>query len=424
MANTYQLAVIGGGPAGMMAAISAGIISSNLCLLERNASLGKKLLLTGKERCNFTTANSIREMVEAFGLPKGKFLMSALTQFSNEDLINFFQSRGVAYVIERGNRIFPKDGRAISILNTLETEIARNKTPIILNFRVVKIAKKQTHFRIISDQGEVILSQKVIIATGGKTYPSTGSTGDGYALAKSLGHKVNPLKPALVPLVVKDPNIRNLAGLSLKNVKLSILVNEGQLLEIFGEMLFTHFGLSGPIVLTISKKVGELIERKKKISVSIDLKPALDKQKLQKRIQREMETIGKKEYKTLLEELLPQSLIPLTISRTQIDQHRKIGSLTKGEKSRLVDFLKDFSFKIDSTLPIERGIITSGGIEINEINSKTMESKIVPGLYFAGEIIGIDGPTGGYNLQKAFSTGYVAGKSAVMYLTSSSLSKM
>lgn len=410
--ETYDIVIIGGGPAGMMAAINASSEKSKVCLLERNNSLGQKLLLTGKERCNFTSSKSVREIVEAFGEPKGRFLFSALTQFSNNDVIEFFESRGVEHIVERGDRVFPKSGNAVSILNALETELHNKEVQVLLNFHVVRVLKKVTHFRIISDKGHVILTQKVIITTGGKSYPGTGSTGDGYNFANKLGHTVNPLKPSLVPLIVKDKNIRSLSGLTLKNINLTVFADNEKELEIFGEMLFTHFGVSGPIILSISKKIYDLLQQGKKVKVSVDLKPALDTEKLKRRIQREMEEIGKKEYRTLLENLLPRSLVPLYITLTHIDTHRKIGSLTKEEKEKLVSILKNLYFKIDDVLPIESGIVTSGGVEINEINSKTMESKIVPGLYFAGEIIGIDGPTGGFNLQKAWSTGYVAGLSA------------
>lgn len=410
--NYYEVAVIGGGPAGMMAAIAAAGEGKKVCLLERNNSLGAKLLLTGKGRCNLTTTKSINEIVTNFG-PRGNFLRSVLAKFSNLDLINFFEERGVKTKVERDERVFPQDDQSISILNCLKEELRKNKVEIIFGFRTVKIKNQEMNFKIFSDNSQMLFSKKVIITTGGKSYPETGSTGDGYLFAKNLGHKILPLKPALAPLLIKDPEIRSLAGLTLKNVKLTVLSEGHPVTELFGEILFTHQGISGPIVLSLSKAIFELFEKKLKVTASIDLKPALDRQKLQARVNRDVLAIGKKEYQTLLSGLLPQSLIPLIIQRTKIDKHKKIGDLRKEEKEKLIDLLKNFSFVIDGVAPIEAGIVTAGGVEIDEIKQLTMESKIIPGLYFAGEIVGLDGPTGGFNLTKAFATGWVAGKSAV-----------
>lgn len=395
----------------MMAAIAAAEGGKKVCLLERNKDLGAKLLLTGKGRCNLTTTKSLEEIVGEFG-PKGKFLYSAFSEFSNLDLISFFESKGVKTKIERDQRVFPKDDRSISILNCLKGELRKNKVKIVYGFRTVKIENQNNYFKIFSETGQTVFSEKVIIATGGKSYPETGSTGDGYLLAKNLGHKISPLRPALVPLFVKDQDIRNLAGLSLKNINLTILADSQPEANIFGEMLFTHQGISGPVVLNISKIVYQFFEKKKKIIASIDLKPALDSQKLKNRINRDVLTMAKKEYQTLLSGLLPQLLVPLVVKRTGIDKHEKVGSLSKEEKEKLVNFLKNFSFIVDGVAPIEVAIVTSGGVEIDQVDQRTMESKIVSGLYFAGEIIGLDGPTGGFNLTKAFCTGWVAGKSA------------
>jgi len=424
MNSIYDIAIVGGGPAGMMAGIAAKEdkparnasrvrlgVAGGVCLLERNKSLGVKLLLTGNGRCNLTTSKTISEIVKAFG-SKGAFLYSALSRFSNIDLMNFFKAKGVALKEERGQRIFPANDKAISILNVLKTELTREGIEIIYQFKVVKIEKQENYFKIFGDKRQTILAQKVIIATGGKSYPETGSTGDGYQFAKSLGHRISPLKPAMVPLFVKDEEIRSLAGLDLENVRLTILANSKPSISIFGDLLFTHQGISGPIVLTISRDVYDLFMGSYEVIASIDLKPALDKEKLRQRINRDVLTFAKKEYQSLLAELLPKSLISYAIKRTQIDEHKRNGNLTKEEKDRLLDFLKNFNFIIDGVAPIEEGIITSGGVRIEEIDQRTMESKIVKGLYFAGEMIELEGPTGGFNLTKAFSTGWLAGKSA------------
>lgn len=411
METIYDVAVIGGGPAGMMAAIAAAEERKKVCLLERNEGLGAKLLLTGKGRCNLTTTKSINEIVANFG-PRGKFLRSALSKFSNLDLVNFFEERGIKTKVERDERVFPQDDQAISVLNCLKKELEKNRVQIIFKFRTIKLKKQEEVFKIFSDNSQTLFSKKVIIATGGKSYPETGSTGDGYRLAKDFGHRISPLKPALTPLFVKDEEIRKLAGLDLNNINLTVIAGGLSVGSVFGDMIFTHQGVSGPIILSESKKIYELISERKEVFVSIDLKPALDREKLKNRINRDVLTMARKEYQTLLAGLLPQSLIPLAVKKTKIDEHKKIGDLRRGEKEKLIDFLKNFSFKIDGVAPIEVSIVTAGGVEIDEINQSTMESKIISGLYFVGEIIGLDGPTGGFNLTKAFSTGWIAGKSA------------
>lgn len=397
----------------MMAAISASANNGiRVCLLEKNKSLGKKLLLTGKGRCNITSSKDISEIVEKYG-KRGGFYYSALTQFSNRDLINFFNERGVKTVVERGDRVFPQSGKADMVLECLIKELKKGGVVIEYFFEVAKIIKTKAIFEITSSKNGRFFARNVLICTGGMSYPATGSTGDGYQFAKQFGHTITPLSPALAALIVNSKKIRLLAGLSLKNINLTVLSNEKKVADIFGEMLFTHTGISGPIVLTISKLVYSELAKNNSVEVSLDLKPALDEKKLKRRIQREIEQIGKKEYRTFLIKLLPKSLISLTMDLTAIDRHKKVGSLTRKEQERLISFLKDFKFKIDQVAPIESAIVTSGGLSITEIESKTMQSKIVPGLFFAGEVIELEGPTGGFNLQKAFSTGWVAGKLAL-----------
>ncbi|MFC1711756.1 NAD(P)/FAD-dependent oxidoreductase [Patescibacteria group bacterium] len=368
------------------------------------------ILLTGKGRCNFTTAKPVSEIVAAFS-KKGKFLYSALTKFSNTDLISFFEKRGIKTKVERGQRMFPVSDQAQTILSCLLKELRINKVKILFKARVLKIKKPANFFTLFLDNKSEIEADKVIIATGGKSYPQTGSSGDGYRFAKDLGHKIISPKPALASLICRNKRIRNLAGLSLKNVKLTFKANNKMLLSIFGEMLFTHLGVSGPMVLISSKAVYNSISKKEKVEALIDLKPALDKVKLKKRIYRDIHKSPKKEFQSLLKELLPKKLIYFTHTKLEIDKKRLNSSLTAKEVDSLVTFLKEFSFTIDAVSPLSTAIITNGGVEIDQINSQTMESNIVPNLFFSGEIIALDGPTGGYNLQKAFSTGYLAGNS-------------
>ncbi len=409
--KNFDVLIIGGGPAGIMTAISASQNKDlKIALLEKNNQLGKKLLLTGKGRCNFTTSKSIPEIVDAFG-NKGNFLYSCLTQFSNKRLITFFKRKRIKPKFERGDRVFPRSESAEKVRNTLVQELERENVQIFLKTNVKKIETKKEFFHIYTDSKQ-FRTKCLIIATGGKTYPGTGSTGDGYEFAKQLGHTITPLYPALNGLIVKDEKIRELAGLTLKNVRLQITADGQEEINVFGDMLFTHLGISGPIVLSISEKAACLIDKGKKVEAIIDLKPALERHKLKKRIVREIQEIGKKEYQTLLKNLLPSSLIPLTIVNTRIDKRKKVGSLTHEEQIKIVDFLKNFKFKIDDYEPFVKAIVTSGGVSVNEIDSKTMQSQIVSNLYFAGEIIELSGPTGGFNLQMAFSTGWVAGVSA------------
>jgi len=411
MKTDFNIAIIGGGPAGMMAAISAKKQENKVCLLEKNQSLGKKLLLTGKGRCNFTNVMEIPEIVEQFG-KKGKFLYGALSRFSNQDLIDFFKKRGLDSKIERGGRVFPKSNQALDLLNCLKKELKQKRINLIHNFSAARVSYQDGNFKISSREKRRVFAKALILATGGKSYPETGSTGDGYKIAANFGHKIILPQPALVPLIVKSKDLHSLAGLSLKNVSLSFFTKDKRITSLFGEMLFTHQGISGPIVLKISKEVGKRIKEGQKIKASIDLKPALSEKKLLLRIYRDIHQSPQKEYQTLLKSLLPKSLISFVIGKTKIDKDRKNSSLKKEEVLKLTNFLKNFSFFIDSTAPIREAIITSGGINVDEITPRTMESKIVPHLFFAGEIIALDGPTGGFNLQKAFSTGWLAGRFA------------
>lgn len=402
--------IIGGGPGGMIAAIAASE-KSQVTLYEKNNILGKKLLITGKGRCNLTNAGTEDEIIEAFG-KNGRFLFSALNKFSNKDLMDFFEKRGLQLKIERGKRVFPMSDKSSDVVKVLEKELADRNIKIKKSTTVKKInITPENKYEVITEKTQDVYDS-LIITTGGKSYPKTGSEGDGYIFARSFGHTVSQLSPFLIPLETKQEEIIELMGLSLKNVNLKAVVNGKLKGEEFGEMIFTHFGISGPIVLTLSKiAVDALKKEKNKIVYYIDLKPALSFDELDRRIIRDFEKFANKQFKNALDELLPKKLIPVFIRRTEIEEEKKTNQISKEERKRIVELLKNFPVEISGTRPISEAIVTSGGVSLKEINPKTMESKLFPGLFFAGEILDLDGVTGGYNLQEAFSTGYLAGSS-------------
>ena len=402
--------IIGGGPGGMMAAIAASE-KSQVTLYEKNNILGKKLLITGKGRCNLTNAGTEDEIIEAF-VKNGRFLFSALNKFSNKDLMDFFEKRGLQLKIERGKRVFPMSDKSSDVVRVLEKELADRNIKIKKSTTVKKInITPENKYEVITEKTQDVYDS-LIITTGGKSYPKTGSEGDGYIFARSFGHTVSQLSPFLIPLETKQEEIIELMGLSLKNVNLKAVVNGKLKGEEFGEMIFTHFGISGPIVLTLSKiAVDALKKEKNKIVYYIDLKPALSFDELDRRIIRDFEKFANKQFKNALDELLPKKLIPVFIRRTEIEEEKKTNQISKEERKRIVELLKNFPVEISGTRPISEAIVTSGGVSLKEINPKTMESKLFPGLFFAGEILDLDGVTGGYNLQEAFSTGYLAGSS-------------
>lgn len=410
-----RVVIIGGGPAGMMAAISSkeNHPEDEVIILEKNNTLGKKLLITGKGRCNITSSLNIDEFIK--NIPgNGMFMFSAFKNYTNEDIINLLEKSGVPTKEERGNRIFPVSDKSRDVLDAFEKELKRLKVNIKLECEVKKINKIEDTF-YIDTNNEQIKADKLIIATGGKSYPLTGSTGDGYLFAKWFGHTVTDIRPSLVPLEIEE--CRMMQGLSLRNVEIKIKdIEKNKLIyEDFGEMLFTHFGISGPTILSGSahliryKNVDELLKNKK-IKITIDLKPALTEEQLNLRILRDFEKEKNKEFKNSLFELLPRKMIDYVILKSKINPNKKVNEITKQERLNLVKLIKQIEFSIKGTRPIEEGIITSGGINIKEINPSTMESKLVKGLYFAGEIIDVDAYTGGFNLQIAYSTGYTAGK--------------
>lgn len=405
--NKIKIAIVGGGPAGMMASIFASENKVNeVCLFEKNDILGKKLLITGSGRCNITNSESdVHKFIENFG-KNGKFLFSSFSRFFNNDLLIFFENLGIKFVTERGGRVFPESNDANEITNVLIKKLKENKVTISLNHELKDVKLVDDKFKLIFKNNEFI-ADKVIITSGGKSYPGTGSTGEIFKIVEKLGHKIIEPKPSLVPLGIKEPFVKNLEGLSLKNVEASILKNNKILVKRFGEMLFTDRGVSGPIIFEISKYICR--ENPKDLTLSVDLKPALSLEQLNNRIRREM--LEKNIiFKNLLRLLLPIRLADLFVDLLKIDEDKKIKHLTKEEISKLVNLLKHFKLQITDLGNFYHSIVTSGGIDIKNINPKTMESKVVSNLYFAGEIIDIDGETGGYNLQAAFSTGFVAGK--------------
>ena len=407
MSGVYDVLIVGAGPAGMMAGISAKNNSNNVLILEKNSSAGVKLLLTGKGRCNVTTTKDIDDIIEAFG-PTGKFLHGSLSRFSNRDLMSFFETRDVELKEERGKRVFPKSDNAKDILNCLLNELQRPK--IKINYDVfVRSTKKESDVFIVTTKKATFKAKNLIITTGGVSYPETGSSGDGYKFAKVFGHNVITPIPALAPLITNDKDVTILSGLSLKNIIISFSSANKIFAKEFGEMLFTHRGISGPVVLKCTRLVHEHLDVGEKVICRIDMKPRLDEKTLKKRIIKEINNEPKKEYKSLLTKLLPKSLVLYTANQTQIDVHQQSSTLKKDQIISLIEFLKYFEINIEGVDSIKRAIVTHGGVDIKEINPKTMQSKLIKGLYFAGEIICLDGPTGGFNLTKAFSTGYVAG---------------
>lgn len=418
----------------MMAAISAAKSGNEVTLLEKNNMLGKKLLITGKGRCNITSSLEMDEFIK--NIPgNGRFLYSSFENFTNKDIIKMLQENGVKVKEERGNRIFPISDKSIDVRNAFEKELKKNNIKIILNAKVNRVIVEDVKvIGVELENKEKIEAQKVIIATGGKSYPLTGSTGDGYKMAKELGHTITEIKPSLVPITVSNNKkierqtifkseyetslnlCKSIQGLSLRNVAIEIIDDSKnkKIYEDFGEMLFTHFGVSGPIILSASshllryKNIEELLIDGR-ILLKIDLKPALSQEKLNARILRDFEANKNKEIKNILNELLPQKLIMPVINLLGINENKKVNSITKEERLELVKILKNFTITLSGFRGIEEAIVTAGGIKIKEINPKTMESKIVQGLYFAGELIDVDAYTGGFNLQIAYSTGYTAG---------------
>ncbi|NLW17048.1 MAG: NAD(P)/FAD-dependent oxidoreductase [Firmicutes bacterium] len=404
------VAVVGAGPAGMLAARQAALGGAKVILLEKNNRLGKKLVITGKGRCNVTNDADTNTLVK--NMPgNGRFLYSAFTAFGSRDLQRFLEEHGVPLKVERGNRVFPRSDRSFDVVDGLRLALKRNNVEVRLQARVN---------RLLSEAGRVIglvvnerplYCDAVILCTGGASYPATGSTGDGYRLAEEVGHTIVPPRPALVPLEVVEEWPKTLPGLALKIVELTIRQGERILAQEFGEMLFTHYGVSGPIVLTVSRWVTHRRGNQPLVG-SINLKPALTEEQLDRRLQRDLLKHQRKLVRNALDDLLPKRLIPVVISLAGLAPDKPVHQVTRAERRALLDCLTDLRFTIKGPRPLSEAIVTAGGVSTKEIDPKTMQSKLVSGLYFAGEIIDVDGYTGGFNLQAAFSTGYLAGEKA------------
>ncbi len=403
-----KVIVIGGGPAGMMAAATAGNRGHQVILLEKNEKLGKKLFLTGKGRCNLTNNAPIEDF---FGniTRNCKFLYSALYSFSNTQLINLIERLGVKTKVERGGRVFPLSNKSSDVIRALEKYLEQNSVKVIRGQAVKLLTSCNSICGVKLNNNQEITADRVIIATGGLSYPATGSTGDGYKMAQKLGHNITELRPSLVPLIVEEEWVNELRGLTLKNIEIKIYRYKNVIYEDFGELEFIENGISGPVVLSASTNLHDITTDKYRIS--IDLKPALTEEKLDQRLQRDFKTYSRKIFANSLSDLLPVKIIPVIIDKSIIPFDKQVNQITREERLNLVKLLKGLTLHIKNYRPVKEAIITSGGIDVEEINPGTMESRLVQGLFFAGEVIDVDAYTGGYNLQIAFSTGYLAGVS-------------
>ena len=403
--------VVGGGAAGMMAAVFAARNGQNVQLLEKNEKLGKKLFITGKGRCNITNAADIEDLFTAV-ISNPKFLYSGFYSFTNQQVIDFFEELGVKTKIERGERVFPVSDHSSDVIAAFSRELKLLGVSVSLHTEVRELLCEQDKVcGVLLTNGKKMKADAVIVATGGISYPSTGSTGDGYRFAKETGHRVTELLPSLVPMEVRQWYAKELQGLSLRNIEIRITDGKKKLYEEFGEMLFTHYGVTGPVILSASSVVGKTL-RKKELTLHIDLKPALSEEQLDKRILREFDANHNKQYKNSIDSLFPAKLKPIMIELSEIEPEKKVNEITKEERQRLVHLIKDFTMTSTGLRSYNEAIITKGGVSVKEIDPGTMESKKMKGLYFAGEVLDLDAVTGGYNLQIAWSTGYLAGINA------------
>lgn len=404
-----RVVVIGGGAAGLMAAVIAGREGAKVTLLEKMNYVGKKMGITGKGRCNITNACDMSDFIK--NTPgNGKFLYGAYERFTNEDLLQLLHDAGLETKVERGGRVFPASDSALDVRNTFMKLMKHYGVDVHLEEPVKKLLIDDGVVTGVVTDKETYHADAVVIATGGKSYPATGSTGDGYILAAQVGHKITDIRPSLVPIVTEEPWVKDLMGLSLRNVELSVVAKNKVQAKMFGEMMFTHFGITGPIVLSLSHTVGKLMRKKNigTIGLDINLKPALSPETLDKRLQKDFDLYSKKQLINGMKDLLPSRLIPLIIELAGIDPQKPINQISKEERQQIGYMLQHMPLTVKGLRPVEEAIVTAGGISLKEFNPKTMESKLVKGLYGAGEVLDIDAFTGGYNLQAAFSTGYVA----------------
>ncbi len=408
-----RIIVIGGGAAGMLSAIVASQNGAEVIILEKNKRVGRKICITGKGRCNVTNNCSENEFIEHV-VTNPRFLYSAINAFSTSDTMNFFEEAGVPLKTERGNRVFPQSDKALDISNALERTLKRQKVSIFSETVAKEIVTENGRILGVKDnKGSFYEADAVILATGGKSYPLTGSTGDGYKMAEKLGHTIITPTPSLIPLECKGEELKDcisMQGLSLRNVGVKLFSDNKVLYSDFGELLFTHFGLSGPTILSSSTRVKDL--NTNRYTVSIDMKPALDFDTLDLRLQKDLDKNKNKELRNSLSGLLPLSMIPVFLRRLKFPEDLRCNSVTREQRHRLLELLKNLTFEISGVRPIDEAIVTRGGVSVSEVNPKTMESKLINGLYFCGEVLDVDAYTGGFNLQIAFSTGYLAGQSA------------
>ena len=405
--------VVGGGAAGMFAAIVAAKNGHQVTLYEKNEKLGKKIFITGKGRCNITNAVDMEELFDAV-VTNSKFLYSSFYGYTNQNVIDFFEDAGVPVKIERGNRVFPTSDHSSDVIRALEREMKKAGVKVCLNTEVKSVEAENGKFnRVVLKDTTTRTADACVVATGGLSYRSTGSTGDGFRFAESVGHKVTQCFPSLVPMETKEPWICELQGLSLRNVEAKILDGKKELYKDFGEMLFTHFGVSGPLIISASSYVGKKFMdkkgQKKELTLEIDLKPALTEEQLNQRVLRDFEENHNRQFKNAITKLFPTKLIPVMLELGGIDPEKKVNSIEKEERKQFVHLMKHFRMTLTGLRDYPEAIITKGGVNVKEIDPGTMESKLVKGLYFAGEVLDLDALTGGFNLQIAWSTGYAAG---------------
>ncbi len=410
--KNFDVIVVGAGPAGLLAAGRAAELGAKVLILEKMRLPGRKLLITGKGRCNITNDAAISEFITHV-YPNGRFLRNAFSQFYSKDIIDLLAKYGVESTLERGGRYFPASNQSKDVLEALLRWVKEYQVEIQTGLRVEKLIVENNAILGVQANGQQFLARKVILSTGGKSYPATGSTGDGYELARAVGHSIEKAIPALVPLETESDLAQKLQGLNLRNVNAVVWVNGKKMGEDFGEMIFTHFGLSGPIILTLSRIVVAELAKNNKVEITIDLKPALDEQKLDNRLIRDLNEHGKKKIGNIFSYWLPASMIPVFIELLEINPDKECHQVSAKERKQIRHLLKNLRFKISHNRSFKEAIITAGGVLTSEISPKTMESKLVSGLYFAGEMIDLDAETGGYNLQIAYSTGWLAGNSCM-----------
>lgn len=408
-----RILVVGAGPAGMMAAVKAAENGAEVCLLEKMERVGKKMLITGKGRCNLTNAAEIPEIIRNIH-GNGAFLNSSLRAFDNQDVMSFFEDAGVPVKVERGNRVFPKSDRAADVVDALLARLHELQVKVETGVQVQDILLQEGKAAgIRATDGRIYTADAVILAVGGASYPGTGSAGDGYRMAKEVGHTVTEILPSLVPLEVEEDWIRDVQGLSLRNVRVTLLSDGEKKEEHFGEMMFAHFGVTGPVILSLSRLAAYLLAEGHAVELQLNLKPALTPEQLDARIIRDFSKYQRKQVKNGMHDLLPGKLIPPVIDLAYLDGEKPVHEVTQEERRRLVDVLQHLLLTVTKTRPLAEAIVTAGGVSVKEIQPKTMESKLVPNLYFAGEIVDVDAFTGGYNLQAAFSMGAAAGNWSV-----------